>query len=136
MGLPVSTTAARAAGEDGPLVLDGELLLDERANEPPGGFAVVAGLEVRPALRAREDAAMEGDERQPFGLAAGPAEGHELGRRGAALSGPGRGSVRPRSRGVSSCDQGAIAAQVGDEDPHRIDDHQLGIDRLQERELE
>ena len=77
-GLAGEEDGARAAGEDGPLVLAGELLLDERANEPPGGFAVVAGLEVRPALRARKDAAMEGDERQPFGLAAGPSEGREL----------------------------------------------------------
>ena len=33
---------ARAAGEDGPLVLDGELLVDERAHEDARRFAVRA----------------------------------------------------------------------------------------------
>ena len=59
-------------------VLDGEVLLDEGADEPQQAFAVVAGLEVHPTLRARKRAAMQGDQGQPFGLAAGPSEGREL----------------------------------------------------------
>ena len=78
MGLPVSNTARAPPGKMGPLVLDGEVLLDEGADEPQQAFAVVAGLEVHPTLRARKRAAMQGDQGQPFGLAAGPAEGREL----------------------------------------------------------
>ena len=69
-GLAGQQDGARAAGEDGPLVLDGELLLDEGANEHARRFAVRAVEKLAP-LRARKDAAMQGDERQPFGLAAG-----------------------------------------------------------------
>ena len=79
MGLPVKRTARAPPGEDGPLVLGGELLLNEDANEPGQAFTVVAGKEVRAALRARKDAAMQGDEREPFRLAAGPSEGRERG---------------------------------------------------------
>ena len=77
-GLAGEQHGPRAAGEDGPLVLDGELLLDEGADEPQQAFAVVAGLEVHPTLRARKRAAMQGNQGQPFGLAAGPSEGREL----------------------------------------------------------
>ena len=77
-GLAGEQHGARAAGEDGPLVLDGELLLDESADEPQQAFTVVAGLEVHPTLRARKRAAMQGDQGQPFGLAASPSEGREL----------------------------------------------------------
>ena len=38
----------RAAGKDGPRVLNGELLLEQRANEAAGGFSVRTRLEVRP----------------------------------------------------------------------------------------
>ena len=57
-GLAGEQHGARAAGEDGPRVLDGELLLDESADEPQQAFTVVGGLEVHPTLRARKRAAM------------------------------------------------------------------------------
>ena len=50
--------------------------------------------------------------------------------------------VQPRSTSWparSSLDgtvPGLVAAQVRDDDPYRVDDHQLGIDRLEEHELE
>ena len=96
---------ARAAGKDGPLVLDGELLLDERVDETGDTFSVVARLEVRPALRPRKDAAMQGDKRDPLGLAAGPSEGRELA--GAVLerrdgAGARRGLGRARRHPVTS----------------------------------
>ena len=127
---------ARAAGEDGPCVLDGELLLDERVDEAADTFSVVARLEVRPALRPRKDAAVQGDQGDPFGLAAGPAEGRQLA--GAVLQRRDRDGAR-RRLGVgssSSCHQRAIPAQVRDEETHRIHDHQLGINRVQKGELE
>ena len=78
-GLTGQEDGARAAGEDGPLVLGGELLLDEGADEAGQAFTVVAGKQVCAALRARKDAAVEGDKREPFRLAAGPSEGRERG---------------------------------------------------------
>ena len=68
---------ARAAGEHGPLVLDGELLVNERANEPARLFRVRAAEKMAP-LRPRKDADMQGYQRDPFGLSAAPAEGREL----------------------------------------------------------
>ena len=57
---------------------------------------------------------MQGDERQPFGLVAGPAEGRELA--GAVLQRRNHDGARhPRH-------QRAIAAHVRDEDAHRVDD--------------
>ena len=41
-------------------------------------FTVVARVEVRPALRARKRAAVQGDQGQPFGLSVGPSEGRKL----------------------------------------------------------
>ena len=77
-GLTGQEDGARAAGEDGPLVLGGELLLDEGADEAGQAFTVVAGKQVCAALRARKDTAVQGDKREPFRLAAGPSEGREL----------------------------------------------------------
>ena len=78
MGFPVSNTARAPPGKMGRASSMGEVLLDEGADEPQQAFAVVAGLEVHPTLRARKRAAMQGDQGQPFGLAAGPSEGREL----------------------------------------------------------
>ena len=87
--------------EDSPLVLDGELLLDERVDEAGDPFSVGRpGLEVRAVLRARKDAAMQRDEREPFGLAARPAKRREQGRRDPATSGSRPGSERPQAAGV------------------------------------
>ena len=77
-GLAHQEHGARAAGEDGPLVLEREFLLDEPANEHARRFAVRAVEKLAP-LRARERAAVQGDEREPFRLAPGPSEGRELG---------------------------------------------------------
>ena len=73
-GFPGEQDGARAAGEDGPLVLDGELLVDERAHEYARRFAVRAVEKIAP-LRPRKDAGMQRDERDPFGLSAAPSEG-------------------------------------------------------------
>ena len=95
-GLAGQEDGPRAAGEDRPLVLDGVPLLDERAHEAACRFAVRA-VEVLHHCERVNDAAMQGDKREPFGLAAGPAEGRELG--GAVLQrrdgGRARGSSRP-----------------------------------------
>ena len=78
MGLPVSRTARAVAGEDRPLVLDRVLLLNERANKQACKFAVRA-VEILTPLRARKRAAVQGDKRDPFGLAVGPSEGRKPG---------------------------------------------------------
>ena len=70
-------TARAAAGKDGPRVLHGELLLEQRANEASGGFSIRTGVEVRPVLGPDKDAALETDQGDPLGLAPGPADGGE-----------------------------------------------------------
>ena len=70
----------RAAGEDGPLVLDGEPLVEERAHKRGGRFSVITSVDVRAVLRPRKDAGMQRDQRDPFGLSAAPSEGFKTAR--------------------------------------------------------
>ena len=118
----------RAAGKDGPRVLHGELLLEQRANEAAGGFAIRTRVEVRLVLGPRKDAALETDQGDPLGIVPGPAEGgerRELARavldRGARAGGESPGHPRP------------TAAPVGAADPPRGDDHPLGVHRRHPR---
>ena len=80
-GLAGEEDGARAAGKDGPLVLDGELLVDELADEHARRFAVRAAKETTP-LRSDKDAGVEANERQPLGRAAGCIREPRAGRRG------------------------------------------------------
>ena len=64
-----------------------------------------------PHRRPRKDATMQGDQRDPFGLAARPAEGCERAGPVPATSGPGRGSSPGHQR--------AIGAQRRDEKTYR-----------------
>ena len=108
----------RAAGKDGPRVLDGEVLLKQRANEAGGGFSILTRLEVRPVLGPRKDTALETDKGDPLTIAPGPTEGgecRELARAVLGRGGESPGHLRP------------IAAYVGTADPPRVDDHPLGV---------
>ena len=73
-GLAGEQHGTRAAGEDGPVVLDRVLIVDKRPDEPAGDLWMRIAKKGAP-LRAGKRAAVQGDKRDPFGLAVGPSEG-------------------------------------------------------------